>query len=118
MEMWIWQLYQNEINFFERKADELLVETIIHETKMDKRKQQQLQPTEEDIDQLLKMIVSMLKAIAIIETYRYFQMLQILLTDQNTHLFYAKRDQHFENLLIVFLLKIKNEEKIDFTIKQ
>ena len=26
MEMWIWQLYQNEINFFEREADKLLVE--------------------------------------------------------------------------------------------
>ena len=102
--MWIWQLYQNEINFFERKADELLVETIIHETKMDKRKQQQLQPTEEDIDHLLKMIVSTLKAIAV--------------TDQNMRLFYAKRDEHFENLLIVFLLKIKNSERIDFTINR
>ena len=56
--MSIWEDYQNEINFFERRADELLVETIIHETKMDKRKQQQLQPTEEDIDHLLKMIVA------------------------------------------------------------
>ena len=88
--------------FFEREADELLVETIIHETKMEKRKQQQqLQPT-----------------IAIIETYRYFQMLQILLTDRNMRLFYAKRDEHFENLLMVFLLKIKNEQRIDFTINR
>ena len=118
MEMWIWQIYQNQINFFERKADELLVKTIIHETKMDKRKQQQLQVTEEDIDQLHKMIISTLKAIAIIETYRYFQMLQILLNDQNIYLFYAKREQHFENLLIVFLLKIKTEQEIDFTISR
>ena len=116
--MWIWQLYQNQIDFFERKADELLVETIIHETKMDKRKQQQLQPTEEDIDQLHKMIISTLKAIAIIETYRYFQMSQILLSDQNIQLFYAKREQHFENLLIVFLLKIKTEQGIDFTVNR
>ena len=117
--MWIWQLYQNEINFFEREADKLLVEIIIHETKMEKRKQQQqLQPTEEDINQLHKMIISMLKAIAIIETYRYFQMLQILLTDRNMRLFYFKRDEHFENLLIVFLLKIKNEQGIDFTISR
>ena len=118
MEMWIWQHYQNEINFFERKADEILVETIIHETKMDKRKQQQLQVTEQDIDQLLKLIVKMLKAIAIIETYRYFQMTKILLDNQNTNLFYAKRDQHFENLLMVFLLKVKTEQNIDFTINR
>ena len=85
MEMWIWQHYQNEINFFERKADEILVETVMHEITMDKRKQQQLQPTKEDIDQLLKLIVKMLKAIAVVETYRYFQMLKILLTNQNTN---------------------------------
>ena len=64
------------------------------------------------------MIVSVLKAIANTKTYRYFQMLQILLTDRNMHLFYAKRDEHFENLLIVFLLKIKNEQRIDFTINR
>ena len=112
MEMWIWQYYQNEINFFERKADQILVETIIHETKMDKRKQQQqLQPTKEDIDQLLNLIVKMLRAIAVVETYRYFQILKILLTNQNTNLFYAKRNQHFENLLMVFILKIKKIKK-------
>ena len=116
--MWIWELYQNEINYFERKTDKLLVEIIIHETQMEKRKQQKLQPNEEDISQLHKMIISMLKSIAIIETYRYFQMLKILLTDQNMRLFYFKRDQHFENLLMVFLLKIKNEEGIDFTINR
>ena len=118
MEMWIWQHYQNEINFFERKADKILVETIIHETKMDKRKQQQLQPTKEDIDQLLKLIVKMLKAIAVVETYRYFQMSKILLTNQNTNLFYDKRNGHFENLLMVFILKIKNDQEIHFSINQ
>ena len=118
MEMWIWQHYQNEINFFDRKADEILVDTIIHETKMDKRKQQQLQPTKEDIDQLLKLIVKMLKAIAVVETYRYFQMSKILLTNQNTNLFYDKRNQHFENLLMVFILKIKKDQEIDFAINQ
>ena len=118
MEMWIWQHYQNEINFFERKADEILVETIIHETKMDKRKQQQLQLTKEDIDQLHKLITLFLKTIAIIETYRYFQILKIVLSDQNIESFYAKRKQHFENLLMVFLLKVKTEQGIDFTINR
>ena len=114
MEMWIWQHYQNEINFFERKADEILVETIIHETKMDKRKQQQLQLTKKDIDQLLNLIVKMLKTIAVVETYRYFQMSKILLTNQNMSFFYDKRNQHFENLLMIFVLKIKKDQEIDF----
>ena len=116
MEMWIYLLYQNEINFFEKKADELFVEIIIHETKMEQRKQQKLQPNEGDVNQLYKMIISMLKMIAIIETYRYFQLKKILLTNQNLRLFFVKKDEHFENLLLVFLLKIKNEQSIDFTI--
>ena len=117
MEMWIWQLCENEINFFEKKADEILVETMIHETKMERRKQQQLEPTKEDIDELVRLITKMLKTIAIIETYRYFQMLQILPT-QNIPLFYSKKDEHFENLLMVFVLKIKNEQEIDFTVSE
>ena len=119
MEMSIWEYYQSEIMFFEKKTDKLLVETIMHETKIDKRKQQQqLQPTEEDIDQLYKMIISTLKAIAIVETYRYFQILQILPTNQNILLFYAKREQTFENLLIIFLSKVKKTQEIDFSINE
>ena len=72
--MWkqIYQLYQKEIIFLERKADESLVEIIRHETKMNKRKQQKLQPDEGDVNQLHEMIISMLKMMAVIESYRYF----------------------------------------------
>ena len=47
METWIWQLYENEIKFFEKMADKLLVEIIVQELKMDKRKHQKLEPTKE-----------------------------------------------------------------------
>ena len=99
--MWkqIYQLYQKEIIFLERKADESLVEIIRHETKMNKRKQQKLQPDEGDVNQLHEMIISMLKMMAVIESYRYFQLLKIPLTDQNMRLFYFKTDNYFENLL-------------------
>ena len=115
---WIWQYYQSEINFFERKADELLAKTKIQETKMEKKRRQQLHTTEEDINQLLKMITLTLKAIAIVKTYRYFQILQIPPSDQNNQLFYTQREHEFINLLMVFLSKAKNENKIDFTINQ
>ena len=110
MEMWIWQRYQDEINFFERKTNELLAETKIHETKMKKRRRQQLHPTKKDINQLLEMITSSLKAIAIVKTYRYFQILQIPPSNQNNQLFYAQCKQHFENLLMDFLSRVKNEK--------
>ena len=119
MKMWIWQYYQSEINFFERKTDELLAKTKIHEAKMKKRRrQQQLHPTEKDINQLLEMITLTLKAIAIVKTYRYFQILQIPPSDQNNQLFYAQRDQHFTNLLTNFLSRVKNKNGIDFTISR
>ena len=114
----IYQRYQEEIDFFKRKADELLVEIVLHETKMNKRKQLKLQQNEEDVNQLYKMIVSMLKTTALIESYQYFQLLKIPLTDQNMRLFCIKTDNHFENLLQILVLKIKNEESIDFTINR
>ena len=118
MKMWIWQYYENEIIFFERKTDELLTKTIIQETKMEKKRRQQLHPTKKDIDELAEMITSTLKAIAIVKTYRHFQILQIPPSNQNNQLFYARRKQHFINLQTDFLLKVKNENEIDFTISR
>ena len=114
----LWQYYQSEINFFEKKTDELLAETKIQETKMEKRRRQQLHPTQKDMNQLLEMITLTLKAIAIVKTYRYFQILQIPPSNQNNQLFYARREQHFRNLLMIFLSRVKNENGIDFTINR
>ena len=89
--------------------------------KMLVRKEQKLQPNEKDINQLHEMITVMLKRIALIETYRFFQELKITLTNEKMQLFSYKVDQHFENLLMILLLKIKNkeeEENIDFTIEK
>ena len=117
MEMLIWEVYQSEINFFERKVDELFVETVIYETEIDRKKNhEEFVVTKNEIKHLEKLIILTLKAIAIVETYRYLQIEQIVLIDQNMDLFYAKRDDIFENLLAIFLLKIKTEQEIDFTI--
>ena len=118
MKMLIWKFYEKEINFFETKTTELLLKTILHETKIEKMKQQKLRISNEDIDQLLELIKLTLKAIAIEETYRYFQMLGIPPSEENNELFYARREQHFENLLIIFFLKVKIAEEIDFSITQ
>ena len=111
MKMSLWEFYQNEIMFFERKTDELFVETMLQEIEIEKRKKKKLKPFKEDIMTLKNLIASSLKAVAIVETYRYFQVLQILPTDQNIQLFYAKREQTFDELLIIFLSKIKKEKE-------
>ena len=124
--MWkkIYQSYQKEIYFLREKGDELLQEIKRHETKMNQKKQQKLQPDEGDLYQLHEMIKSMLKLMAVIESYRYLQLLKMPLTNQNIPLFYSKTNNYYENLLQKFMLKlnqlrnkkIKIEESIDFTI--
>ena len=69
MKMSLWKFYQNEIMFFERKTDELFVETILQEIEIEKRKKKRLKPTKEDIMTLKNLITSSLKAVAIVETY-------------------------------------------------
>ena len=41
-----------------------------------------------------------------------------MLTNQNMQSFFAKRDEHFENLLMVLILKIRNEQQIDFNVRE
>ena len=126
MKMSLWQFYQNEIDFFERKTDELLTETIIQESKIERKRQQQLHVTKKNIDKLATLITTTLKAIAIVKTYVNFQILQIQPTNQNNELFFIQREHEFIKLLVVFLSKIKNENGngngngngIDFTINR
>ena len=118
MEMLIWKFYQKEIIFFETETTKLLLKTMLHESKIEKMKQQKLRISDEDIDQLHELIKLTLKAIAIVDTYQYFQMLGIPPSEENNELFYAMREQQFENLLMVFLLKVKTAEEIDFSISR
>ena len=110
--------YMSEIYFFERKSTELLLQLILHESKIEKVMQQKLRVSEEDMDQLLELIKLGLKAIAIVDTYEHFLLLQIPPSKENNEMFFARRDLHFENLLAIFLLKVKSEQSIDFTIRQ
>ena len=109
--MTLFQYYENEIMFFEKKTDEFLLEIILLEIQMEKRRKKRLQSTKEDIEQLKNLIAMGLKAIAIVETYRLFQILEIVPTHENIQMFYAKREQCFEELLIIFLSKIKRKQQ-------
>ena len=125
--MWkkIYRSYQKEIYFLQKKGNELLQEINQHETKMNKKKQQKLQPDERDLYQLDKMIKSMLKLMAVIESYRYLQLLKMPLTNENMLLFYSKTNYCYNDLLQRSMLKLNQlrykkiieiEESIDFTI--
>ena len=110
-EIWLFEYYENEIMFFNKKTDELLVETIMQEIKMRKRRKKGLRSTKKDIKQLKNIILTTLRAIAIVETYRFFQILQILPTDENIQWFFVKREECFKELLTIFLSKIKKKQR-------
>ena len=114
----IWKFYEREIRFFEKINTELFVKTVLHEIKLENIKQQKLCVSEQDIDQLSELINLNLKAIAIVSVYRDFQAQLIPPSRKNNELFYAERDHRFENLLMVFLVKVKTDQKIDFTISR
>ena len=110
------QIYDNEIHFFNEKINRLFFDIVTLETKLTKKKQQKLQQDEEDLDRLFKLIVLFLESVALINTYEYFKMKKILLTNEKLLLFQDIFNKHFENLLQILILKVKNEKSIDFTI--
>ena len=76
------QIYDNEIHFFNEKINRLFFDIVTLETKLTKKKQQKLQQDEEDLDRLFKLIVLFLESVALINTYEYFKMKKILLTNE------------------------------------
>ena len=106
VEMSLFEYYEKEIMFFNKKTDELLLETIMVEIEIAKRRRKRLRVSKKDKKQLKIMIKTTLKAIAIVETYRIFQRLQIVPTDENIQMFYIRREQCFRELVLLFLDKI------------
>ena len=105
-EITLFEYYKKEIKFFNRKTDELLVKTIMQEIKIAKRRKKRLRSSKKDKKQLKIMIITTLKAIAIVETYRLFQTLEIVPTDENIQMFSVRREQCFRELVLLFLDKI------------
>ena len=107
VEMSLFEYYENEIMFFNKKTDELLLEVIMVEIEIAKKRKKRLRVSKKDKKQLKIMIITTLKAIAIVETYRVFQTLEIAPTDENIQMFCKRREQCFNELVILFLSKIK-----------
>ena len=84
----------------------MLVETIMVEIEIAKKRKKRLHVSKKDKKQLKIMIITTLKAIAIVETYRIFQTLEIVPTDKNIQMFCVRREQCFRELVLLFLDKI------------
>ena len=66
------EIYSQKIYHLRIKGSRLLQKIKLHEIKMNKRKQQNLNPHLTSIDLMSEMINELVKISAMIETYRYF----------------------------------------------
>ena len=110
------QFYKNKIHFYNQILDKLFFMIVTIETKLTKKKQQKLQQDEKDLDRFFRLIILFLKSLAFQNTFEYFKMKKIILTDASRLLFNDIFKELFKNVLQIFITKIKNEQDIDFTI--
>ena len=112
----IYKSYEREKLYLRRQGSKLLQKIKQQEMKMNQRKQQNLQPNQKDLYTLNQMIKKLLRMIAFIDTYRYFQIINEPLSYQNQTFFYEIANNYYEDTLQRFVLKVKarvNQLQID-----
>ena len=103
----IYKSYEREILSLQTQGDALLQKIKQQETKMNRAKQQNLQPNQNDLYTLDQMIKMLLRMLALIDSYRYFQARNEPMTDKNRPWFYDTANNYYLNTLQRFVLKLK-----------
>ena len=104
---WIYKDYEREILSLQTQGDALLQQIKQHETKMNRAKQQNLQPNQNDLYTLDQMIKMLLRMLALIHGYRYFQARNEPMTDKNHSWFYDIANNYYLDTLKRFVVKLK-----------
>ena len=104
---WIYKDYEREILSLQTQGDALLQQIKQHETKMNRAKQQNLQPNQNDLYTLDQMIKMLLRMLALIHGYRYFQARNEPMTDKNRSWFYDIANNYYLDTLKRFVVKLK-----------
>ena len=115
----IYQSYQQEILYLQRHGNKLLQKIKQQETKMNRKKQQNFQPNQKDLYTLQQMIKKLLRMLAFIDSYRYFQIINVPLY-QNQTWFHEIAYNYYEDTLQRFMLrlKLKIDRSVHFIIKK
>ena len=112
----IYQNYQDEIYYLQQHGD-ILLQRIKHlEIKMNQRRQQKLLPTERHIKTMHNWVIKLLKILAYIKTYQFFQARNILLTDVNTNWFFHIVNNKYLVLFQQFMSRLHEIQSVDFTV--
>ena len=103
----IYKGYEREILSLQTQGDALLQKIKQQETKMNRAKQQTLQPNQNDLYTLDQMIKMLLRMLALIDSYRYFQARNEPMTDKNRSWFYDIANNYYLDTLKRFVVKLK-----------
>ena len=115
----IYKSYQREILYLQRHGNKLLQKIKQQEIKMNQRKQQNLQPNEKDLYTLNEKIKKLLRMVAFINSYRYFQLKNEPLSYGNEAFFYQMANGYYKDTLQRFVFRLKQlhlDRLIHFTI--
>lgn len=112
--MSIYKIYEQEICKIRKSGNTLLRHIKRHETLMNQRKQRMIPATFTDCYKLYTMAVRLLRELALIETYRYFQLLNIVLTEKIMFWFYQIQENNYQSYLKDFNLKLKQLQIFNF----
>ena len=121
----IYESYQKEILFLQKNGNKLLEEIKRHEIMMNRKKQQNLQPHEQDLLALDQMVKKLLRIIAFISSYRQFQMANVLLSYVNQMWCYQIASNYYKDILHRFMSRLNGrvrqlqlDRSIDFTVER
>ena len=115
--------YSREIFHLKIQGSKLLRKIKLQEMKMNQRKQQKLKPHLRQVNLLSGMVRKLIKISAFIETYKYFQIIMLPLTNHQSF-FHEVANNYYEDMLKDIVLKIKRinqsaiDRSVDFTISQ
>ena len=98
--------YNERIQFLRLHGDQLMQRIQMLEIGMNRRKQQNQQPHDNEVVSLHSMVKKLLQMLAEINTCQYFQLLNEV---YNTNDYYYKQmcTRYFEDLLLKFTLELK-----------
>ena len=119
LENQIYKSYEREILYLQRHGNKLLQKIKQQETKMNQRKQQNLQPNRKDLYTLNRMIKKLLRMLAFIKGYQYFQKIKQPLSYDNETFFYQITNNYYEDLLqrvVMCLRQFELNRFVDFSI--
>ena len=105
---YIYEQNQQQIIDLQRNGDRLLQIIKIQETEMNRKTQLKQEPYEYDLYWLRHLTENMLRIISLIETYKYFQAKNEVVTRENYTWFYEISTSYYLHLTETFNRRLKN----------